>query len=335
MWGQALLVWSLMELDSFLGEDRFLDFCAEYCAFYAARPPAVDQSDTCAPGLAAQAVYRRTGDPACRLLAERAIAYVRSEPRLVGEAPNHLGHSFESRLYPKSVWVDSLMMFGLFAARWAEGSDDPELLAFAGRQPGLYARLLQDESTGLFRHAYWARRAEAFPRDAVFWGRGNGWVAAALPLIADCLPAHSPERASIASILARQAAALAPLQRPDGWWSTLLEPASATGRGGAYREASATALVAAGWARSVRTGLLHQRYAEPARRAFAALVASLGPAGETPAMRETSAPTVPLPLFPRLGYALVPRGRDLSYGLAALFLAAIEVEKLDGERSSA
>ena len=50
-------------------------------------------------------------------------------------------------------------------------------------------------------------------------------------------------------------------------------------------------------------------------------------------MREVSAPTVPLPLLPRLGYALVPRAADLSYGLAALFIAAIERAKTDEARS--
>jgi hypothetical protein len=63
-------------------------------------------------------------------------------------------------------------------------------------------------------------------------------------------------------------------------------------------------------------------------RAFDALVESLGAPGSVPSMREISAPTIPLPVFPRLGYALVPRQADIPYGLAALFIAAIERGKL-------
>ena len=163
MWGQALFTWSLTELDAFLGEDRYLPFCAAYCAAWAARSPAIDQSDTCAPGLAAWAVYRRTGDPGCRALAERAVDYIRREPRAVGDAPNHLGHSRISRFYPTSIWVDSLMMFGLLAARYGGDSGDEELLAYASRLPGLFASLLQDGETGLFYHSYWKAARLALP----------------------------------------------------------------------------------------------------------------------------------------------------------------------------
>lgn len=45
-------------------------------------------------------------------------------------------------------------------------------------------------------------------------------------------------------------------------------------------------------------------------------------------MTEISGPTIPLPIFPRLGYKLVPRGENWSYGIAALIFAAIEYKKL-------
>ncbi|HRZ64233.1 MAG TPA: glycoside hydrolase family 88 protein, partial [Spirochaetia bacterium] len=268
-------------------------------------------------------------DPGCSRLAELGADYVRREPRLGCGLPNHLGHSLVGRLYPKSAWVDSLMMFGLLAARYGAEAGDAELLEYAASLPGRFASLMQDEGTGLFRHSYRDRPGSAYPRGPVFWARGNGWMAAALPAIRGFLPEGSPGRADAERSLSRLAEALLPLQRPDGWWDTLLGPG-----GGAYRESSATALVAAGWARSARDGLLDARCAAAARRAYASLVASLGPAGEEPSMREISAPTIPLPLLPRLGYALVPKASDLSYGLAALFLAAVEIERLGGAESA-
>jgi unsaturated rhamnogalacturonyl hydrolase len=327
MWGDALYLWSLTELDSFLGEDRYLGLTTAWCAFFAgaphSRPPRVDQSDTCAPGLVTWAVHRRTGDPACLELTRRVIDYMEHEPRLQGDAPNHLGHSPEGRLYPRSIWVDSLMMFGVLAARYAAATGDAGLLGLAARQPRLYASLLQDTTTGLFRHSWWARRAAAYPPGAIFWARGNGWVIASLPMILAELGPQDPEHAGILGILRRTAEALLPLQRADGCWDTLLESP-----GRSYREASATALIAAGFMRAAREGWLEPRFGDAGIRAFDALVESLGKPGAVPSMREISAPTIPLPLFPRLGYALVPRQADLGYGLAAMFLAAIEREKL-------
>ena len=44
-------------------------------------------------------------------------------------------------------------------------------------------------------------------------------------------------------------------------------------------------------------------------------------------MPEISGPTIPLPIFPKLGYKLVPLGKNWSYGVAALIFAAIEYKK--------
>ena len=318
MWGPALLVHSLLELDAFLGEDRYLPFARAYCERFLRRPPRIDQSDTCAPALATWAVFRKTGNPVLRTLSERVVFYMKNEPRVIGEAVNHLGHSAEGRFYPKSVWVDSLMMFGVFAARYASEVGDSELLDFAARQPALYARLLQNPESGLFAHSYRTGSRAPYPR-GISWGRGNGWVAASLPLILGFLPQGHPEREGILSILRRVSEALLSLQRPDGYWETVLDRPGRT-----YRESSATALIAAGWLRSVREGWLDERFRGPAFTAFEALVSDLGPEGEEPRMRGISAPTIPLPFFPYLGYALSPRGENLSYGLAALFLAAVE-----------
>ncbi len=312
MWGDALYLWALTELDAFIGEDRYLGLAAKWCARFAARPPRVDQSDTCAPGLVTWAVHRRTGDPLCLALTRRVVDYLEHEPRLYGDAPNHLGHSPEGRLYPRSVWVDSLMMFGVLAARYAADTGNKALLELAARQPGLYAGLLQDQATGLFRHSWWASRAAPYPAGRIFWARGNGWVLASLPMILAELGPDHPEREGIIAVIRRLAAAILPLQRADGWWDTLLESP-----GRSYRESSATALFAAGLMCSAREGVLDPKYGEAGIRAFDALVDSLGAPGSKPSMREVSAPTIPLPVFPRLGY-----------GLAALFLAAIEREKL-------
>ncbi len=326
MWGEALLAYALGELDRFLDEDRYLPFYRAYCQRWLASPPRVDQSDTVAPALAALATFRQTGDRSWLVLAERPAAYVRSEPRIEGDFVNHLGHSPEGRLYPKSVWVDSLMMFGVFAARYAKAVGDEALLAFASRQPREYARVLQDPQDGLFSHTWRALPRRPFPRK-LYWGRGNGWVVASLAILLDEIGQDAPETASIRTVLASVSEALLPLRRTDGFWETILHPS----RGG-YPEASATALIAGGWMQAVRQGNLDPRFLAPAIASFEAVAASVVDTQDGPSLPGISAPTIPLPIFPRLGYALVPRSNDLSYGLAAFFLAAIERAKIEEAR---
>ena len=45
-------------------------------------------------------------------------------------------------------------------------------------------------------------------------------------------------------------------------------------------------------------------------------------------MTEISGPTIPLPVFPKLGYKMIPLGKNWSYGIAALIFAAIEYKKI-------
>lgn len=94
-----------------------------------------------------------------------------------------------------------------------------------------------------------------------------------------------------------------------------------------YRELSATALIAAGWLHGVRCGYLDKKFLEIATRAFEACVNSIEESDEGVFFPEISGPTIPLPIFPKLGYKLVPRGKNWSYGVAALIFAAIEYRK--------
>lgn len=215
------------------------------------------------------------------------------------------------------------MMLSVFPAVYGSETGDRELLDFAARQPRLYAARLQDPEDGLWRHSWWVRAGRPHPSGRIYWARGNGWVVASLPRILDRLPADHPERLGILEILERTSRALLPLQRPDGWWETVLLPP-----GRSYRESSATALVAAGWLHSTAAGYLPEAYRDPAERAFRSVVDALveGPGGRL-VMPEISAPTIPLPVFPRPGYTPVPRGMNFTYGIAALIFAAVAGRK--------
>ena len=321
MWGEALLGYALDELDKENGREDYTAFLRAYCDHWAKVDPAVDQSDTAAPGLITYAMYKRCGDAEYKRLTDKVLDYIRNEPRLYLDCLNHLGCSKKGKIYPKSVWIDSVMMFSVFTSLYAKESGDSELLDFAARQPKQYASMMLDEKKNLWSHSYWVKAGHAFPRRDLFWGRGNGWVICGFPMILDNIGLDHPEAKGVIDLFVRTSEALLGCMREDYTFGTLLKYDS-------YRELSATALISAGWLHGIRCGYLdRERFLEPAVRAFEACVNAMEESDEGVFMTEISGPTIPLPLFPKLGYKLVPLGKNWSYGIAALIFAAIEYKR--------
>ena len=82
---------------------------------------------------------------------------------------------------------------------------------------------------------------------------------------------------------------------------------------------------------AVRRGYLDASYKGAAVNMFYTVVDAIKERDGGLFMPEISGPTIPVPLFPTLGYKLVLRGENWSYGIAALIFAAIEYKKLLGE----
>lgn len=321
MWGEALLGYALDELDKENETQSHTEFLTKYCDYWAKVNPDVDQSDTAAPGLITYAMYKRTGKQEYKNLTEKVLDYIRNEPRLYMDCLNHLGCSKKGKLYPKSVWIDSVMMFSVFTSLYAKEQNDKELLEFAARQPKQYAAMMFNKSQGLWAHSYWVKPKKPFPRRNIFWGRGNGWVICGFPMILDNIGIEHSEAAEIITIFRETSEALLGCMNTDATFSTLLKHKS-------KRELSATALISAGWMHGVRCGYLDKKFLEPAVKAFYACVDAMEEEKDALYMTEISGPTIPLPVFPKLGYQMIPMGKNWSYGIAALIFAGIEYKKL-------
>ncbi|MBR5144780.1 MAG: glycoside hydrolase family 88 protein [Clostridia bacterium] len=321
MWGEALLGYALDELDKENGKEDYTEFLCNYCDYWAKADPAVDQSDTAAPGLITYAMYKRTSNSEYKRLTDKVLDYIRYEPRLYLDCLNHLGCSKKGKIYPKSVWIDSVMMFSVFTSLYANESGDRELLDFAARQPKQYASMMMDKEKGLWAHSYWVNQKTAFPKQDLFWGRGNGWVICAFPMILDNIGLDHKEAPEIIRLFRQTSEALLSCMRDDYTFNTLLKYKS-------YRELSATALISAGWLHGIRCGYLDEKFLEPAAMAFEACVNAMEESDDGIFMTEISGPTIPLPLLPKLGYKMIPLGKNWSYGVAALIFAAIEYKRM-------
>ena len=322
MWGEALLGYALDELDKFNNRNDHTDFLIKYCDYWVKQNPKVDQSDTLAPGLITYAMYKRTGNEEYKKLTDKVLDYIQNEPRLIGNSLNHLGSSFKAKLYPKSVWVDSLMMFSVFTSLYGHENNDKELIDFASKGPIEYSDMMMDKNTNLWYHSYWVKRKQAFPGKDIYWGRGNGWVICALPMILDNIGLEHENSKDILKIYSKTSEAILKCIREDYTFSTILNDQST------YRELSATLLISAGWMHAIRCGYISKKFEKYAVNAFISCVNAIVEKDNGLFLPEISGPTIPLQVFPKFAYKKVPLGENWSYGVAALIFAAIEYKKL-------
>ncbi|NCA66982.1 MAG: hypothetical protein EOM87_02845 [Clostridia bacterium] len=322
-WGEGLFTYALAELDNYLKEDRYIGFYKTYCDKYAAEHPDIDCSDTAAPGLTSYALFKKTGDARYKALTDSVINYIENAPRILEDAPNHFGTSKDAATYPQSIWVDSLMMFSVFTARYGAENGLGNMIDYAARQPASYAKYLMDKDDKLWYHSYWVKQHTHYPRRKLYWGRGNGWVIASFPMIYESIGKDHPLAKEIAEIYQSTSAALLNYQRSDGAFETVFNKVGKT-----YRELSATALIAGGWLHGIRLGILDKSYLKPALKAYNLCIDSIICEDGGVFFPEISRPTVPMKYIPYLWYKYLPRGRNWNYGVAALIFAAINYDKI-------
>jgi len=321
-WGQALFLYALARIDQEHGTQKYTAYLRRFYDHHIGKGYRLCSSDTSAPALGALYLAQQTDEKRYWDVVNAVKHYYGTAPRVLEDMPNHLGTGIESKIYPKSVWVDSIMMYGVFTNWLAVATGDEVLREFAAKQPASFAKYLQDSVTGFFYHSYWTNFKTTYPKKLLFWGRGNGWVMAAIPLLLDYLP--EAEQSHVKQIFTRLATALLPYQREDGYFETVFNRPGKT-----YKESSATMLIAAGWFYGYRTGLLGKEFFGAAVKAFNAVANDLQVKNGLLSMPYISAPTSAIQGVPYLVYKHTPRGNDWTYGLAGAFFAALEYSRCE------
>ncbi|MCU0906262.1 MAG: glycoside hydrolase family 88 protein [Rhodobacteraceae bacterium] len=158
-------------------------------------------------------------------------------------------HVVKERLNDGELWDDTLFMTCLFLARAGRRFGRRDWIDEAVYQFLIHARYLSDARTGLWYHGWTFNGRHNFA--GAFWGRGNAWVTIAIPELLSIVPDIDPAaRRFLVGQFTAQVAALARLQRADGFFHTLLDDPSSP------IEASATAGIAYGVLRGIDLGLL-------------------------------------------------------------------------------
>lgn len=174
-------------------------------------------------------------------------------------------------------WCDALFMGPAVWAKMGNVTHKKKYLDFMYSEYKATTDYLYDKEESLyFRDSNYFTRKEANGAK-VFWGRGNGWVFAGLPIIIRELPANYQNRDFFIKIYKDMAARLLTLQQPDGsWHASLLDPASYPNP-----EMSATAFFVYGFVWGINNGYLEKdKYLPVVVNGWKAMVSAVWPDGK-------------------------------------------------------
>jgi len=211
-------------------------------------------------------------------------------------------------------WCDALFMAPTVWAKMANVTGKKKYLDFMYQEYKFTTDYLFDQEEDLyFRDSNYFTRKEANGAK-VFWGRGNGWVFAGLPIIIREIPAKYEHKDYFVTIFKEMAAKLISIQSADGFWhASLLDPASYPNP-----EMSATAFFVFGLAWGVNNGYLDKEIYLPAiLKGWKSMVASVWPDGKVGYIQ-------PIGADPKA----VTREMTEVYGVGGFLLAGTEITRL-------
>jgi unsaturated rhamnogalacturonyl hydrolase len=211
-------------------------------------------------------------------------------------------------------WCDALFMGPTVWAKMANVTGKKKYLDFMFREYKATNDYLYDKEEHLFfRDSNYFTRKEANGAK-VFWGRGNGWVFAGLPIIIRELPRKYENKEYFLRLYREMAAKLLSLQSPDGFWhASLLDPASYPNP-----EMSATAFFVYGMAWGVNNGYLDRETYLPAIiKGWRSMVTSVWPNGKVGYIQ-------PIGADPKT----VTRDMTEVYGVGGFLMAGTEITRL-------
>ena len=270
-WQPGVGLYGLIRAFELTGEQRFLD----YCQYYVNRLLDIDLVSYSVNGSILFEIvlklYEHQDD--ARYQTEMRY-YLRWLLRSASKCQNGcFEHSWtETDVHlTEQVWVDTLFMAGIVLADAYRVFDRDDCRREVIRQFVAHQASLQDAGTGLYRHLYDVKADSHMA--GVFWGRGNGWMAASTVDVLEAIGVSNPEHQPIVDSFQQQMNAVKSLQEPNGMYHTILDdPAT-------YLEMSATSALGYAALKGVRLGLLDDSFNAIGQKAVEAILANVKPDG--------------------------------------------------------
>ncbi|WP_394171896.1 glycoside hydrolase family 88/105 protein [Thalassotalea litorea] len=210
-------------------------------------------------------------------------------------------------------WADALFMAPRTWLKLSNVTGDPKYFEYADAEFWAAADYLFSDHYGLFFRDSRYFDMKSDNGEPVFWGRGNGWVFAALPLIIDDLPQGHPSKERYLALYKKNAASLLKLQTAEGYWpASLMDPEKVK-----TPEVSGTGFITYGLAWGVNNGILTEPDAKAVvEKGWAALTKAVEPSGRVNWVQHVGKSPDP-----------VKKTDSQLYGVGAVLLAASEMSK--------
>lgn len=210
-------------------------------------------------------------------------------------------------------WADALFMAPRTWLKLSNATGDPKYFEYADEEFWAAADYLFSDKYGLFFRDSRYFDLKSDNGEPVFWGRGNGWVFAAIPLIIDDLPEGHPSRDRYLDLYIKNAESLLKLQTSEGYWpASLMDPDKVK-----TPEISGTGFITYGLAWGVNNGILTDESAkEIVEKGWAVIVDAVEPNGRVNWVQHVGKSPDP-----------VKKTDSQLYGVGAVLLAASEMAK--------
>lgn len=162
-------------------------------------------------------------------------------------------------------WIDDMYMIGSLQTQAYRITGDAVYIERAAAQLADYIQKLQ-QPNGLFFHG---------PKAPMYWGRGNGWVAAGIAEVLSELPKENKHYDMLADSYIKMMNALLKYQQEDGMWRQLIDHDEA------WKETSCTAMFGYAISIGVKKGILPEDTFRPSyEKAWLALCDYVNEKGE-------------------------------------------------------
>ena len=214
--GEAVALRGLLASSRATGAEEPLGFVRALLRTYVGRGVGRSAEEHVAPGAELLALHALDGESTW-LDAARALARLHMATPPGPDGVRYLRPDLPG--WRRQIWVDSMDGGPPFLARLAHVTGDDTYAHEATTTLLAYARLLQDERSGLFVHGF----EEHCGRNGQLWARGNGWAAMGLVETLAWVPREARLAGELRQRLAALLDGLAVLQQSSGLWPTVLD----------------------------------------------------------------------------------------------------------------
>ncbi|WP_032096149.1 MULTISPECIES: glycoside hydrolase family 88/105 protein [unclassified Alteromonas] len=230
----------------------------------------------------------------------------------MGDSESSSGkYHLEGNCQLRWCWADALFMAPRAWAQMTKVTSDPKYLEYGNKEFWAAADYLFSDEYGLFFRDSRYFDAKSDNGEPVFWGRGNGWVFAAIPMIIEELPEGHPSKDRYIELYKKHAEGLMALQKEDGYWpASLMDPDKVR-----TPEVSGTGFITFGLAWGVNNGILtDQRSKDVVEKGWSAITKAVTDDGRVNWVQHVGKSPDP-----------VKESDSQLYGTGAVLLAASEM----------